>query len=71
MFDKILVPLNGSEHSIKALEIADIIGDKELVEQIEKTERSKHCWKKLRNRLHQIISKLYEMQIFSHERLHK
>ena len=48
--------------------ISEIIGDKELAEQIKKLKDQKPTGEKLRNQLYQIISKRYEMQIFSHER---
>jgi hypothetical protein len=51
--------------------IAEIIGDKELAEQIKKLKDQNLTGEKLRNRLYQIISKRCGMQVFSHERLHK
>jgi hypothetical protein len=49
--------------------ISEIIGDKELAEQIIKLKDQNLTGEKLRKQLYQIISKRYEMQIFSHERL--
>ena len=51
--------------------MAEIIGDKELVDQIKKLKDQNLTGGKLRNQLHQIISKRYEMKVSSHERLHK
>jgi hypothetical protein len=51
--------------------IAEIIEDKELAEQIKKLKDQNLTGEKLRNRLYQIISKRYETQVSSHERLHK
>jgi len=50
---------------------AEIIGDKELAEQIKKLKHQNITGEKLRNQLHSIISKRCEMQVSSHERLHK
>jgi len=51
--------------------MAEIIGDKELVEQIKKLKDQNLTGGKLRNQLHSIISKRCEMKVSSHERLHK
>jgi hypothetical protein len=51
--------------------VAETIGDKELAEQIKKLQDQNFAGEKLRNQLYQIISKRYEMQVSSHERLHK
>jgi hypothetical protein len=51
--------------------VAEIIGDKELAEQIKKLKHQNITGEKLRNQLHLIISKRCEMQVSSHERLHK
>ena len=51
--------------------MAEIIGDKELVDQIKKLKDQNLTGGKLRNQLHSIISKRCEMKVSSHERLHK
>jgi len=50
--------------------VAEIIGDKELAEQIKKLKDQNITGEKLRYQLHQIISERCEMQVFSCERLH-
>jgi hypothetical protein len=51
--------------------MTEIIGDKELAEQIKKLKHQNITGEKLRNQLHSIISKRCEMQVFPRERLHK
>lgn len=50
--------------------VAEIIGDKELAEQIKKLKDQDITGENLRNQLHQIISKRCEMQVFSRKMLH-
>ena len=50
--------------------VAEIIGDKELAEQIRKLKDQNLTGENLRNQLHLIISKRCEMQVFSRKMLH-